>query len=326
MKIGTVGTGFIVDTFMEAAAQIPGIQVEAVYSRTAEKAKALGDKYDIPRRYTDRDAFLSDGGLDFIYVASPNSLHYGWCRDALAAGRNVICEKPFVTTSAQLEELVQTARQKGLFLFEAITVPHLPNFRLLRSRLGEIGDIKLCQMNFSQYSSRYAAFKRGENPNVFSPAFSGGALMDINYYNLYFAYGLFGRPRAIRYFPNMEEGIDTSGVLVLQYDGFVCSAVGCKDSKSRNLSQIQGDGGWIVVPEETSRCVEVQVFAGGKEASYNQQPVPNALYYELTDFCAMFEAGDLAGCHRLLEDSLAVTALVEEARLAAGVAFADDKA
>lgn len=325
MKIGTVGTGFIVDNFINAVAEIPGAEVTAVYSRTHEKAAAFAEKHGIKKYYSSKDELLKDKELDFIYVASPNSLHYWWSRDALTAGKNVICEKPFVTTSMELEKLVIIAKENGLFLFEAITVPHLPNFKLLKTKLKEIGDIKLCQMNFSQYSSRYDAFVRGENPNVFSPEFSGGALMDINYYNLYFAFGLFGAPKAIRYFPNIENGIDTSGILILQYDSFVCSAAGGKDSKSQNLSQIQGTKGYIAVPEESSRCVSFSVFTNGKEESYNQQEITNSLYYEIADFKAMFDKKDFKGCHTLLDDSLAVTRLVEEARAAAGIIFKDDK-
>ena len=69
------------------------------------------------------------------------------------------------------------AQQKGLFLVEAITVPHLPNFRMLPDHLHEIGPLKLVQLNFSQYSSKHKAFLEGKNPNVFNPAFAGGALV-----------------------------------------------------------------------------------------------------------------------------------------------------
>ncbi len=326
IRIGTVGTGFIVDNFIDAVSRIPEMEVACVYSRDEEKARAFAEKHGIGKHSAERDAFLGDASLDFIYVASPNSLHYAWSRDALMAGRNVICEKPFVSNLSEAESLAALAVEKGAFLFEAITVPHLPNFRLLRSRLAEVGRLRLVQMNFSQYSSRYKAFIEGKDPNVFNPAFSGGALMDINYYNLYFALELFGEPKEIAYWANLaENGIDTSGVLLMRYDGFTCEAVGAKDSRSQNFVQIQGDKGYIYLPQESSRCLSFSVHTAEGAAEYNQQQDDNALYYELCDFARIYSEGDRACCHAMLRNSLLAMRMTDAARKSAGVVFPADR-
>lgn len=325
IRIGTVGTGFIVDTFFDAVSKIPEMEIACVYSRDAEKAKAFAEKHGLTNYTSDRDAFLADESLDFIYVASPNSLHYDWTRDALLAGRNVICEKPFVSTLKEAEDIARIAKEKGLFLFEAITVPHLPNFVLLKEHVAEVGQLRLVQMNFSQYSSRYKAYIDGKNPNVFNPEFSGGALMDINYYNLYFAVELFGEPKEITYYANLaDNGIDTSGILVLRYDGFVCEATGAKDSRSQNCVQIQGDAGYIYVPQESSRCLSFTVNTAAGSTEYNEQPEENALYYELCDFKKIYAAKDYAVCAEKLASSLRMTRLTEAARKGAGVYFPAD--
>jgi len=116
MTIGTVGTNFIVDNFIDAAAKTGKAEIKACYSREAGSAEAFAKKHGLPRHYADREKFLSDAGLDFIYVAAPNSLHYEWCRNALDAGRNVICEKPFVSRAGELRELIALAKEKRLFL------------------------------------------------------------------------------------------------------------------------------------------------------------------------------------------------------------------
>lgn len=326
IRIGTVGTGFVVDAFAQAVRDTGKLEIAAVYSRTRETADAFADKHGVAKRYCDRGAFLNDAELDFIYVASPNSLHYEWTRDALKAGRNVLCEKPFVSTERELCELVSLAAEKGLFLFEAITVPHLPNYKLLKEHIDEIGPVTTAQLNFSQYSSRYDKFLAGEQPNVFNPEFSGGALMDINYYNLNFLLGLFGVPREARYFPNLaQNGIDTSGAAVLRYDGLVCCAVGCKDSKSKNLAQLQGAKGYIVVPEESSRCISFTVYTKQGQTEYNVQDNGNAIYYELLDFIEIYEKKDFARRDELLEHSLLVTRVVEALRKDGGVRFPADE-
>jgi len=162
---------------------------------------------------------------------------------------------------------------------------------------------------------------------VFNPEFSGGALMDINYYNLYFAVELFGEPKEIQYFANLvDNGIDTSGVLMLRYDNFVAELTGAKDSRSKNFVSIQGDKGFLYQPLESSRCLSFTVTTAEGETEYNEQAEPNVLYYEVCDFKKIYEAKDLAACYEKLDGSLRMTRLTEAARKSAGVRFpADDR-
>jgi predicted dehydrogenase len=327
MKIGTVGTNFIVDTFIEAAKKTGKAEITAVYSRSPETAADFAKKHGIPTCCSDRKDFLNNKDIDLVYVAAPNSLHYAWSLDALAAGRGVICEKPFVSRAEELEELIALAKKKGLFLFEALTVPHLPNFRLIREKLPLIAPVRFVQLNFSQYSSRYDAFQAGKNPNLFNPDFSGGALMDLNYYNLCFVQRLFGNPDEIRYFANIaKNGIDTSGLLALRYGDFIAEAVATKDSDSKNFVQIQGEKGYISAGPTASNLRDgfTVVTKAGTE-KYNGQDCDNVLYYELLDFIADFDAGDRSRCDKLLADALATAILMDKARKDAGIVFAADK-
>jgi predicted dehydrogenase len=327
LKIGTVGTNFIVPRFIEAARKQGAAEVAAAYSRNGENAAAFAKKNGIPRFSTDRNAFLADAELDFIYIASPNSLHYAWAKDALLAGKNVICEKPFVSREWELRSLADLARRRGLFLCEGMMIPHLPNYHLIREHISKIGDIRLVQMNFSQYSSRYDAFLHNGNPNIFNPEFSGGALMDLGYYNLYFIIGLFGAPKDIQYFPNIaKNGIDTSGVMVAKYPGFVCSAVCAKDSESQNFVQIQGECGFICAHTPSSELSDgIAVFSKTDgESHYNAQTEGNNLYYEIRDFVNDFEAGDRTRCEELLKLSLLAARLLDRMRDNAAIVFAAD--
>jgi predicted dehydrogenase len=326
MRIATVGTNFIVSWFIQALRLTPGAELAAVYSRREETAAAFAKKHGVSKIYTEKDALFADSSIDLIYVASPNSLHYAWTREALLAGRGVICEKPFVPCAAQLRELTALAMERGLFLFEALTTPHLPNYRLMRDCLPRLGPLRFVQMNFSQYSSRYAAFLRGEEPNVFSTRFAGGALMDLNYYNLCLALRLFGEPRALRYFPLLARGIDTSGALILQYPGFTCALSACKDSASPNFVLIQGENGWLRADAPASMLAGgFTLCADGVETRYNEQDQENVLVYELADFARDFASGDAARCKAPLADSLLAATLLERARREAGILFSDDE-
>ena len=234
IRLGTIGSGLIVRTILDNVARTDGIRLVAVYSRREDTGRALASEYGVKRVYTDMDAFLADEAMNFVYIATPNLLHYEQARKALLAGKNVICEKPFCTRTDQARELVTLAKDKHLFLVDAVPTTFLPNFEILKRELPKIGKVKLVQGNYSQYSSRFEKLLAGETPNIFNPAYAGGCLMDINFYNVYLSIALFGKPVEAVYYPNMYNGIiDTSGIMVMRYNGFVGEFTGAKDTWGR---------------------------------------------------------------------------------------------
>lgn len=321
MKVGAVGTGFIMDTILENMNQAEGISCEAIYSRTSAKGHALADRFEIPKVYTNYNTMLADKSLDWIYIASPNSLHYEHSKAALLAGKNVLCEKPFTVTGAQLRELISLAKNSHLFLFEAVLPMFHPNYKLIREKLISIGTPKMAQGVFCQYSSRYDAFLKGEVPNVFSPEFAGGALMDLNMYNVSFLVGLFGKPDQVSYEPTLAfNGIDTNGVLTMRYGNFLCQCVGAKDAFCENSIQILGDKGYIKVTPTAGNCEEVKIVRRG-ENEMTFKVSGNPWYYEMTGLVALVTEGNYEECYRRLEVSLQVVEVLEEARKSAGMCF-----
>ena len=209
---------------------------------------------------------LADPDIELFYIATPDSLHYAQTKAALLAGKNVLCEKPFVPTVAEADELIALAKEKHLFLFEAITTAHHPNYALAKQYLDDIGSLRIVSCTFCQYSSRYDAFMNGQTPPVFDPAYCGGALMDLNIYNIYFVVGLFGDPKAVHYYPNRHaNGIDTSGILILEYPNFVCQCTAAKDSSAHNSAQIIGTEGSILIEPGSNNCQKLVVTRKGKE-------------------------------------------------------------
>lgn len=326
MKLATIGTGFIVDHFLSSAQQVEGIELYAVYSRKEETGRGLADKYNIGKVYTDLEEMLADTDIDCVYVASPNSLHYEHSLKALRAQKHVICEKPFTSTVKQFEELVQSAKENKVFLMEAIITQHLPNLAFIKEHMQELGTLRMIQCNFSQYSSRYPAFLQGEQPNVFNPAFSGGALADINIYNLHFCVSLFGKPKTVHYYPNIaHNGIDTSGTAILLYDGFQAVCIGCKDTRSKNIAQIQGESGYMVVDGPTSIMTNgVTLYCGKEELHENINEYTYAMTYEIQDFVKMLQENDTAKCDAYLEESRAVMEVYEALRKDGKIIFPSD--
>ena len=325
IRVATIGSGFIVDWFLNAVSQNEGIECVAMYTRNRKNAEGLASQYHIDTIYTDLDEMLAQPNIDFVYIASPNSLHAPQTMKCLKANKHVIVEKPFASNMREFEEAVEYATKHHLYLFEAIVTLHMPNYLTLKNRLHELGPIRMVQCNFSQYSSKYDKFKAGELPNVFNPAFSGCAMADISIYNLHFTIGLFGTPKNVHYFANKHEnGIDTSGVCILEYDGFHAVCVGAKDTRSKCIAQVQGENGYALVESETSRVAHLDFVINQQVEHLTIEQNDIALYYEVKEFVEIFEKDDYDACIKKLAHSRKVMKVFEAARKSANIVYDAD--
>lgn len=325
IRLGTVGSGPIVRAILDNVARTDGIRLAAVYSRSEDTGRGLALRYGAERIYTDMDAFLSDHTVNFVYIATPNLLHYEQVKQALLAGKNVICEKPFCPRAAQARELVALAKQSRLFLIDAMPIAFLPNFEVLKRELPKVGKIKLVQGNYSQYSSRYDKLLAGEVPNIFNPAYAGGSLMDINFYNVYLTVALFGKPIEAIYYPNMYNGfIDTSGIMITRYSDFVGELTGAKDAWGENFFLIEGEQGYIYVTNGSNGIAEVKVVTGTSAEVFNDQPDPDRLYYEVQGLTKFALTDDYDAVYARLNVMVDVVETVEAARKQAGIQFPGD--
>lgn len=323
--LGTIGTGSIVHTILDQVNVTDGIRLTAVYSRTEEKGRQVAAEYGADRVYTDLDAFLADEEMNTVYIASPNLLHYEQTRKTLLAGKHVICEKPFCTKADQARELTALAKEKRLFLADAVPTAFLPNLEVLKRELPKVGKVRLVLGNYSQYSSRYDLVLQGEVPNVFNPEYGGGCLMDINFYNVYLNAALFGKPMSSVYYPNRcGELADTSGVLIMQYDGFVSSSAGAKDTWGVNYFQIEGEKGHIYIRDGSNGLAEIRVVTKDSEETFDQQDNPEWRFYEVQKLTEYMLAGDYEAVYGRLDVMIHVIEILEEARKKAGILFPGD--
>jgi len=335
MKLALIGTGKIIADALFALQTVDDIERQAIFARPHSRAKgeALAAQYGIAEVYTDYAALLAQADIDTVYIGLVNSAHFSYGRQALEAGKNVIMEKPFTGTLAEAQELVALARERGLYVFEAITVLHTPVFARMQAALPRLGRICMLLGNYSQYSSRYDAYLAGEVSHAFDAAYLGGALRDINVYNIHYAAALFGLPRAVHYYPNRGfNGIDTSGTLVLEYDGFSAVCTGAKDSDSPCYLSVQGEKGWMridgkpnVAPNLTLSYVreggaggETRDAAGAvvretETETFVPEGKEHRMVQEFRDFARIIDTDDRAEAERLAEETLAVMQIVETA-------------
>lgn len=317
MKLGVVGNGMIVSWLFRDIQGLPQVEAAAlcVRERSLEKGRALAAEHGVNALYTDYDAFLADGSFDTVYLGIVNCAHFSYAKKALLAGKHVICEKPFTVTGREARELAALARERGLFCWEAFKIPYGPIFQAVKEHLPDIGQIKLVQCNFSRMSSRYRQYEQGTVLPVFDPDQAGGCLYDINLYNLHFSTCLFGSPRAVHYFANRGyNGVDTSGTVILEYDGFHCVCMAAKDSTSPCFGLIQGTEGYIRVegPVSSGPYAEL-VKQDGAAVQIAQDPSGGTLTAELREFARQQQEGDFEACYRMLDHSLMMAELVDAA-------------
>ena len=328
MKVGVVGTGMIVRMVCPNFDDW-GIETAAVAGTptSMDQVNELADAWGAAGRYSDYHDLLADSEVDTVYVAVPNFLHYAVSEAALLAGKDVVCEKPLTSNEHEAAKLAALAREQGRFLWEAVVTTRQPNFRLVRDELlPKIGTVKQVFVNYSQYSSRYDAFRAGEVLPAFDPAKAGGAIMDIGLYTLTYTIGLFGEPRAARYLANIERGIDTSGVIELSYDGFTAINLCSKDCAGPCGMTIQGTDGYIHSASQPNLCgaVTLHLNDGGEEMFDRSLPVMWA--GEFAEFKRQQDEGDHAECYRQLDESLLVSRIQNGIRREAGVIFPADEA
>lgn len=325
IKLATIGSGAIVHWFLNGVKVTEGISLEAVFSRSAEKGRLLAEEYGASKVYTELDAMLRDPQVNFVYVASPNSLHYSQTKAALLAGKNVICEKPFCTKASQARELISIARERKLFLVDAVPTAFLPNFEILKEQLPKIGRLRLVICNYTQCSSRYDLLLEGKITNVFDPNFAGGCLQDINFYNVYLNIALFGKPLEVKYYPNMAStGVDTSGVLMMRYPGFVSTNAGSKDAHGESMVQIEGEKGFISIRGGSNGIAQVRVVTGTSDETFNAQEHSDRWVYEVQNMTPLLLSGDFDAIYKRLDTMVSVIETIENARVDAGIRFPGD--
>ena len=325
-NIAIIGTGNIAGAMAEAINTHPHTSAHAVFSRREETGCSFASQYGIPHVYTDLDSLLNDQDTDIVYIASPNSLHYPYAKKAILHHKHVILEKPFTSNRKEAEELFFLAKENDVFLFEAIVTPHSANYRLLQKKVSEIGKIRYGHITCGKRSSRMDALLEGKEPNTFSPAFSGGSVMDLGVYDIHFVLGLFGRPEEVNYdAKKYGNGIDLSGTLFLKYPGTDIQCYACKDSDVNEACILIGEKGRIVLRQGCNARKDFTVYTDEKAIHYDIRNGISRMDEELRDFIDIIDRNDHEAEEELSRKTLEVMDILDKARKDADIVFPADQ-
>lgn len=327
MKINflTIGTSWITEEFIHTAKMIPEFHLYAVYSRNKTKAAAFAKKHGAEKFYDSLEEAAADPEINSVYIASPNALHCGQALRFLNAKKNVLCEKPMASNLREAKKMVNAAKASGVLLEEAYKPAALPAFAEMKKNLKELGTIRSVYFEFSKYSSRYDAHKRGEPVNTFKNQFSNGALLDLGIYSLMPLLHLFGKPKQIRALANIiPGGVDGTGGMILQYEDFIATAMFSKISTSYLPCQIQGEKATMLIDKiNIPEKIEI-IYANGEEKIIKPPQRKESMFDEIADFITCAAEGKTESEINPLFLSLASAEITDEARRQFGLSYPAD--
>ena len=242
VRVGIVGTGRIAPRFLKETSFVSGIEVTAAFNPEKESAKAFEETYQIPVMTEVFDDFLRD--LEAVYVASPNETHSDYVRNALLAGKHVLCEKPMTFTYAEAVELYDVAKDKGVTLMEGIRTAYLPGFQQLLSvarngTIGEICDVEACFSRIGNPESREMTDYK-----------YSGAFLEYGSYGMLPIFKLLGKDYQDVQIESVygENGIDIFTKVQFKYENSLATAKAGAGVKSEGELIIAGTKGYFMVP------------------------------------------------------------------------------
>lgn len=320
IRWGILGTGMIAARFVEGLAVLPDAEVTAVGSRTQASAQAFADTYHIPHPHGSYEALASNPGVDVVYIATPHNLHRENSLLCLNHGKAVLCEKPFTINAAEAEDIIALARQKHLFLMEAMWTRYMPAMLKIRQLLtgGAIGDVRLVFVDFG-FRPRFDPHSR-----LFDPHLGGGALLDLGIYPITLAWLVFGPPQGVTSQATIgSTGVDEQNAIILSYAGGQMALLSSSlQVQTPQEAQIIGTQGRIHIHSEWWHPTTFTLHQEGRQAETFAVPTEgNGYNFEAAEVMSCLRAGKLESDLMPLDESLAIMKLLDQIRAQWGLRY-----
>ena len=244
MRLGLLSTANINRAILVGAAKTTQVDVIAVASRDAARADAYAAEHGIATAHGSYEALLADPDVEAVYISLPNGMHHEWTMDALAAGKHVLCEKPYTRHPREAEEAFDAADAAGLVLAEAFMYRHHPQTATIARLVADGAVGRLCAVKTT------FTFPLHDLSNVRAlPELDGGALMDVGCYCVSGIRLLAGEPEHVR----GEQVTGTTGIDMAFHGTLRCAGdvVGQFEatfrSPQRQSLEVVGEDGVLVV-------------------------------------------------------------------------------
>ena len=312
IRFGIIGTGGIAHKFARTAPLVPEMTLLAAASRREDTAQRFAGEFGIPRAYGSYDAMLADPDIDAVYVATPHPMHKPCTLAAIAAGKHVLCEKPMALTAADAAEVFVAAREKGVFLMEAMWTRFIPTIELARRWIaeGRIGTLRYMTAAFGYNTPLTEPL----HP-IFSAEMAGGALYDVGVYAIEAALDFFAprKPDGIQGMADFAPtGVDGVNAMLLHFEGggiaSLSSAVLCP---TENIAVLYGSEGKIRLYPAFYAPETAELWVDDRCVESYRMTIESGFEYELRHMIGCIREGKLTSDRIPPEDTLECAEIFE---------------
>lgn len=326
IRWGIIGLGSISRKFAAGLQAAPDAECYAVASRSQQKAAAFGEEFGAAECYGSYAALAGDPNVDVVYIGTPHTFHKPHTLLCLNNGKHVLCEKPFAVNRREAQEMAALAREKKLFLMDAMWTRCFPAMVKLRELLAEnaIGDVMLVQVDFGYRMGQILPEHRSFNPQL-----AGGALLDVGIYCLYLASMVYGgrQPADIVSQHTLgSTGVDELSVSVFKYsDNEMAAITTAIRMNTPHEARIIGAKGYISIADWW-HPTRMTLQMSGQEAKTLDFPLAgNGYNYEAVEVGRCLRAGLTESSIVPLDETLAIMATMDRMRRQWGLRYPTER-
>lgn len=319
LRWGIIGPGKIAAHFANDLILFDGAIISAVASRNKQRADSFAEDFQIAHVFDSYDALFKSDVVDLVYIATPHVFHKDLAITAMKHGKHVLCEKPMGINLPQVQEMIETAKSKGVFLMEALWSRFNPTIRKVKelAEQGVLGEVTYVNADFAFY-----AMDRPKESRLLNLELAGGTLLDIGIYPVFLAYLFMGKPKEIKAVSNFNDGrteVQTS--IIFQYPGAQAILNSSFRNNSRMSAEISGTKGNVILEP---RFHETQGYSLQSEALSETIKMPTTgrgYYHEIEEVHRCLSEGRLQSSLWSHEDSRNLIGLLDDIRRLSGVKF-----
>ncbi len=277
--VGIIGTGHIAAKMAQTLRDMEGAALHAVASRHQETADAFAAAWGAACAYDSCDEMLEDSQVELVYIATPHSHHHENALQCIRKGKPVLCEKPFTVNARQAEEVFALAREKEVFIAEAMWTRYMPTARTISDLVasGVIGAPFMLSANLGYPNSHIE--------RMWNPALAGGALLDLGVYPINFASMVFGTDvrSVVSSCTKLDSGVDAQNSITITFEGGRLAVLHSSlVVKTDRQGIISGDKGHLIV-ENINNPESITVVDGDYRvvARYTAPPQITGFEYQV---------------------------------------------
>lgn len=332
LRWGILGCGSIANRLGNDVVKLGDHRLQAIASRDAGKAERYAQKFGVPTRHTGDGAYealVNDPEVDLVYIATPHNFHKAQSLMAIAAGKAVLCEKPFTVTLAEAQEVIQAAKAANVFLMEGMWSRCFPAMHKVRELLagGAIGKPRMMYADFGYRAGSLGDDNRltGYNADgrLFNPALAGGGLMDVGVYPVSLSQMVFGDPSEIKAVGILgHSGVDENVGIVLGFPGGEIALASTSIQVTTPFATtILGTDGKIEIDSPWWCPKSVTLSRGDQQEKFAYSHEGEGFQFEAMEVAACLRAGKTESEVVPHADTLAVMKALDTIRKEIGLRF-----